>query len=181
MPDSTLTSLLPGLPLQVANRRIQLRPITVEELPAVERIWGGWVQLVATGGEELDSTAVDDLLALLGAASGQGTDWIKCLNEENFECVLSHALALNEEILTPPKMENAESFTWAQIVQKLVQAGHPWESVKTYTLSQVRAFIEVVAEQEREAFADAIQAASFAMVAPQETQKVANNIRRGRR
>lgn len=177
MSDSTLASLLPGLPLHVANRRIELRPVTVEELPAVERIWKGWVQLVVTRGEELDPAAVEDLVNLLGSTSGQGVEWIKSLSEADFEQVLSHALALNEEVLNPPRMKSPETFTWAQIVQKLVRAGHPWVSVKGYTLSQVRAFIEVVAEQERDVLADALQASSFSMVSPQDTQKIADRIR----
>ena len=180
MTDTTLSALFPGLPLLVAGERVFLRPITVAELPTVERVWEGWRHLIASGGEVLNAEAWEDLLSLLASASGRPVAWVKALEESEFEKLLSYVFALNSELFDPPKSDGDATMTWAQIAQRLIQGGHQWETVKSYTLTQVRAFLEALVAQERDAYANDLIASSFAMVSPKDTQKIAERIRDGR-
>ena len=180
MTDTTLSALFPGLPLMVAGERVFLRPITVAELPTVERVWEGWRLLIASGGEFLETGAWADLIGLLASASAHPVEWVQALDEPSFERLLSYVFAVNGELFDPPNGSGDDTMTWAQIAQRLIQGGHQWETVKTYTLAQVRAFVEALVVQEREAYANDLLAASFAMVDPKETHKIAERIRRGK-
>lgn len=180
MPDTTLSSLFPGVPTRILGERVEVRPIVFRDLRTVERVMDGWVQLVASGGESVDQEAWEDFQDLLASGCGKDRSWLARLPEDDFERLTSLALAVNRNIWDPPKNEQAgDSFTWAQIVQRLVEHGHPWESMQLLTLSQIRAFLEETFRSERESFARDITAASFSMVDGKTVQKVTKELRRG--
>ena len=181
MPDTTLSSLFPGYPLHVAGQRVFLRPVTVSELPAVDRVMEGWRIMIVSGGTVIDPDALLDLQELLASAAGRDLAWVRSLDEAAFETLFCHVIAINQaELFDPPECKGGDTLTWAAIAQRLIQAGHPPTAVGDYTLAQVRTFLEAITAQEREAFANALVAASCSMADPKKVNEVAERIRRGK-
>lgn len=180
MSDTTLSALLPSVPVKIGTERVFLRPVIVAELPAVERVVDGWRLLVATGGDFLHAEAWGDFLDLCAAAAGRESGWIDTLSEEDLERLICHVLAINEDVWKPEiTKERGEPFTWAQITQRLVEHGHAWEAIRGYTLPQARAFLGECFRLEREALARAVQAANYAMADPKSTNKTVKELLRG--
>jgi hypothetical protein len=180
VPDTTLSALLPSVPLQVGGRQLEVRPIIYRELRLVERAMEGWTLLVASGGEQMDPEAWEAFLQLLAGACGQTVDQVKALEECDFERLACLVLAMNREIWDAPKGRgDDEPLTWAQIVQRLVSHGHPWEAVQNMTMGQIRSFLEACLRHERETLAMQITAASFSMAEPKTVQKATRELRRG--
>ncbi len=180
MSDATFSALLPTVPLRIGGRQLEVRPIVFRELRLVERAQAGWNRLLLSKGEELDGEAWEAFLQLLAGACGQPLAWIQELPEADFERLACLALALNREIWDAPKgREGDESLTWAQIAQRLVSHGHPWEALQNMTMGQIRAFLEACLRYERETLAMQITAASFSMAEPKTVQKATRELRRG--
>ena len=180
MTDTSLSILLPTVPSVIDGESVEIRPVTLLELRLVERVMEGWAALVATNGEHVVPEAWNALLDLLGGACGKDRTFVRGLDQPDFERLLCMVLAMNQDLWDPPKGdENCESHSWAQIIQRLVKAGHPWESIMSMTLPQVKAFLEEGLRQEREDLALDITAASFAMADGKTVQQVTKELRRG--
>lgn len=179
MADTTLSILLPGVPLRVAGEWMEVRPVVLRELRQVERVFEGWAVLVASGGETLLPEAWDAFLELTAAAYGKDRAYLTRLAEADFEHLVSFVLAINKDLWDPPESADTDIFTWSQIVQRLVKAGHPWDSIQNLTLPQVKAFLVEGLRQEREELAQGITAASFSMADGKTVQQVTKELRRG--
>jgi hypothetical protein len=180
MADTTLSVLFPGIPAMVAGERTEVRPILLRELRLVERVFEGWSILVASNGEQVDPEAWEAFLELMAGAWGKDKAQVKALEQADFESLVCLVLAINKDLWDPPKVdETQEAHSWAQIVQRLVKAGHPWESIMNMTLPQVKAFLEEGLRQERADLALDITAASFAMADGKTVQQVTKELRRG--
>jgi len=180
MTDASLFALLPAVPVVIDGERLCLRPVVIAELPAVERILEGWQQLVATGGNWLNAEAWEDVVDLCAAAVGRDRSWIDQISENDFERLISLVLAVNESIWKPEaKSHEGEDFSWAQIVQRLVEHGHSFDAIRGYTLSQARALLGECFRQEAECLARDIQAASFSMADQTSVEKAVKGLRCG--
>lgn len=180
MPDSTLAALFPAIPVTVGGERVQLRPVTLGELPVVERLMEAWCAMVATAGLEVDPENWDAFVDLLASAVARTRAWVEALPSSEFERLASLALAINEDVWNPAATGGAESeaMTWSAIVQRLVEHGHPFEALKGFTLGQCRAFLLEALRRERADLAQGIQAAAFSMVDGKTTQKVLRELSR---
>jgi len=177
--DTRLSALFPALPFMVGGERLQLRPVTLGELPAVERVVEGWRLLLATGGEFLHAEAWEDFLDLCAGAVGRDRAWLDQLSEEAFETLIGLVLAINEEIWKPGPQPAGKAFSWPEITQRLIEHGHPFAAIQGYTLAQARAFLGECFRLEREALARAIQAAAFSMADGKTVVKAVKELTRG--
>jgi len=180
MADTTLSALFPAVPEVVGGERVEVRPVIVSELRLVERVLEGWAILIASGGETVSPESWDAFLSLVSSACGKPREWVVALPEEEFERLTCLVLALNRDIWdTPTSTDDQEPFTWAQIVQRLVKAGHPWDAVQGMTLGQVQAFLKEALRIEREELALDITAASFSMADGKAVAQATKELRRG--
>lgn len=180
MADGTLTTLNPALPLLVGGERVMLRPVLLSELPQVARVQEGWNLMKATGGQVLDAEAWEDFLQLLAAAAGKPVAWLEGLTEAQFEELFCLVIGINRDLWKESEgPASGEEMTWAEILQSLVEHGHAFESTQRYTVDQARTFLLQGFRREREALAQAIQAAGFAMADGKSVQKVVKELRRG--
>jgi hypothetical protein len=180
MADASLSILLPGIPERVAGERVEVRPIVLRELRMVERVMEGWAVLVQSDGEVILPEAWDAFLDILGGAIGATRNTVLAYDQSDFQHLVCLMLAINKNIWDPEHSEvPSDSFTWAQIIQRLVKAGHPRESIMEMTLAQAKAFLEEGLRQEREDLAMDITAASFSMADGATVQKVTKELRRG--
>jgi len=178
--DTTLSALFPSVPVTIGAERLQLRPVILAELPAVERVVEGWRLLVATGGDFANAEAWDDFVGLCAAAVSRDRAWINGLEEDDFDRLICLVLAINEEIWKPEvAKDSGEAFRWAQIIQRLVEHGHAWATIQTYTLPQARAFLGECFRMESETLARGIQAASFSMADQKSVSKALKELNRG--
>lgn len=178
MGAASLSALFPAVPLVLGGERVQLRPVVLSELPAVEQVLEGWRVLVATRGEVLPQEAWETFLDLLAAAVGRSHLWVRQLQEEDFERLICHALAVNAELLEPSSTGQA-NISWGELVAKLVAAGHSRDSVGGMTLAQAQIFLAEAYRLDREALASAITASSFAMADPKATERTVRRLHRG--
>ena len=180
MSDATFSALLPTVPFRAGGQPLEVRPIVFRELRLVERALEGWALLITSGGDRVDAEAWEAFLLLMAGSCGQPPEWVKQLPEAEFEGLACLVLALNRELWDGPKgNSNDESLTWAQIAQRLVSHGHPWETLQNMTMGQIRAFLEACLRREREDLAMQITAASFSMADPKAVQKATRELRRG--
>lgn len=178
--DTTLSTLFPSVPVTLGAERLQLRPVILAELPAVERVVEGWRLLVATGGDFANAEAWEDFVDLCAAAVGRSRTWIDALSEEDFEKLICLVLAINEEIWKPEiTKERSEPFTWARIIQRLVEHGHNENSTQAYTLAKARALLGECFRLESETLARGIQAASYSMADPKSVSQAVKELNRG--
>lgn len=181
MSDTTLSSLFPSVPVLVGGERLCLRPIILRELPAVERVLEGWRLLVATGGNFAQAEAWQDVLDLTAASVGRSRPWLDQLSEADFEALICQVMSINEEIWRPrpAAKDEGKAFTWSQIVQCLVEHGHPFDAIQGYTLAQARTLLTECFRQESEAMARDIQSAAFSMASSESVDKAVKGLRRG--
>ena len=180
MPDTTLSAILPSMPVKIGMERLLLRSVVIAELPVVERVIEAWRLLVATGGDFLHADGWEDFLDLCAAAVGRPSTWIDWLSEEEFEHLISLVLAANEDVWKTEATRNpGEPWSWAQIAQRLVEHGHTWDAIQGYTLPQARAFLMESLRLESEALAREIQASNFAMADPKDVNRAVKELRRG--
>ena len=175
---ATLSALYPAVPLQLGGERVQLRPVVLSELPAVEQVLEGWRVLIATRGEVLPQEAWDTFLDLLAAAVGRTSLWVRQLPEEDLERLICHALAVNAELFEPAGEAKA-NISWGELVAKLVAAGHSRESVGEMTLAQAQIFLAEAYRLDRESLAFAITASSFSMADPKATERTVKRLHHG--
>jgi hypothetical protein len=181
MPDTTLSTLFPAVPIRIGGERVSLRPVVLGELPEVDRVVEAWRLLIATGGDVLDSEAWEDFLGLLCAAVDRPRAWLDALSESEFERLATTALAINEEIWKPspsPGTGNV-SMKWSEIFQRLISHGHPASVIKGYTLAQANAYLGECLKADREELAMNIQAAAFSMVDGKTVAGAVKELRRG--
>ena len=180
MPDHDLSTLNPAVPILVGGERVFIRSVTLDEIPAAQRVRDGWRLLVATGGDFLHAEAWADFIDLCAAAAGRDRLWLDALPEADFEKVICSVVAINEELWKPENLgEASEEISWAAITQRLVEHGHSLESTRKLTLPQARALLKECVNQETNRFAQAIQAATFAMVSPKDAEKAVRKLRHG--
>ena len=175
---ATLSALYPAVPLQLGGERVQLRPVVLSELPAVEQVLEGWRVLIATRGEVLPQEAWDTFLDLLAAAVGRTSLWVRQLPEEDLERLICHALAVNAELFEDDSGDT-ETVNWASVAQRLVSHGHPLEAVGRMTLAQLRAFTEEALVTEREHLAAGVLAATYSMADEKSVKRALRELRRG--
>jgi hypothetical protein len=148
-------------------------------MPVVGRLMEAWCHLVERAGQDLDPEVWEEFLDLLAACAGRPRAWVDALPGPDFERLVTLELALNEEIWRPcPGAGDAPAMTWAAIVQRLVEHGHPFESVRGLSLAQARAFLLESLRRERADLAAAIQAAGFSMSDGKTLQKVLKELER---
>ena len=180
MPDTTLSTILPSMPVKIGMERLHLRSVIIAELPVVERVIEAWRLLVATGGDFLHADGWEDFLDLCAAAVGRPRAWIDGLSEEDFERLIALVLAANEDIWKTEATRSAgEPWSWAQIAQRLVEHGHTWDAIQGYTLPQARAFLMEALRMESEVLAREIQASSFSMASEKDVNRAVKELRRG--
>ena len=175
---ATLSALYPAVPLQLGGERVQLRPVVLSELPAVEQVLEGWRVLIATRGEVLPQEAWDTFLDLLAAAVGRTSLWVRQLPEEDLERLICHALAVNAELFEDDPGDT-ETVNWASVAQRLVSHGHPLDAVGRMTLAQLRAFTEEALVTERENLAAGVLAATYSMADEKSVKRALRELRRG--
>ena len=180
MPDTTLSTILPSMPVKIGMERLHLRSVIIAELPVVERVIEAWRLLVAKGGDFLHADGWEDFLDLCAAAVGRPRAWIDGLSEEDFERLIALVLAANEDIWKTEATRSAgEPWSWAKIAQRLVEHGHTWAAAQGYTLPQAKAFLDECFRVERENLACMVEASNYAMATPESTSKTAKELRRG--
>jgi hypothetical protein len=180
MTDTSLSSLFPAVPVTVGGERLRLRPVVLGELPAVERVIEGWQVLVVTEGDPARAEAWTDFVDLCAAAVGRSRAWIDQLSETDFETLICLVLAANEDVWKPqPPKAGEEGYSWAKIIQCLVEHGHSFEAIQGYTLSQARALLGECFRMESEALAREIQAAAFSMASSESVEKAVKGLLRG--
>lgn len=177
--DTTLSALFPAVPLLVGKELLSIRPIVLAELPAVERVMGGWRKLIASGGEQVDPEAWSEFMTLLAGACGRSTAWFGKLSEEDFEELVATVIAVNDEVLAPGDQEGSETITWARIFSKLVTAGHSFAAIQGMTLGQARALLSEAERESRDQLANEILASSFAMADGKAVKEATEGLRRG--
>lgn len=180
MTDTGLSALFPSCPMTAGGERLEVRPVTLSELPRVERVMDGWRSLVASNGEVMDSEAWDAFLDLLAASVGKDRHWLESLTESDFENLACLVLSINREIWDPEAVQHGDAeISWPGIFQRLVAAGHPLEAIHRMTLAQARVFLIEAARLDRERLADDITAAAFSMVDGKQVSRVVKELRRG--
>lgn len=177
--DTTLSALFPGQTILLAGEYRTMRPVILAELPLVQRCLEAWTRMVASGGEMADPEAWDIVLGLLAGSLGASREWVDTLPSEDFERLLSTALALNKELLEGGEPgPSSDHITWSRLVSTLVEAGHPWEQIQRMTIHQAREFLAEAARQAKERLALDITASSFAMADGKTVAKVTEELRR---
>lgn len=172
MPVNELDVLFPSpVPLGIGGRIMQVLPVPVRRLGDLLRAVGPVQGLFGDGQVDLDALLQSaQALEIIRIGLGVLPVTAQELTADERHAAMLVVLALNETVLFPaPPADDAAppEHALTTLLQRLIESGHRWPDIMSYTFEQAMAFDAAAARLRRDARHDALIVGRAAVSSPE--------------